>query len=208
MNDIKYLLIEGTDMSGKTTTVKNFTDSHSDAWRVRHNSLLDNPNPLGILVDQMVDRGEYEYSKTAINLAYAASALMDIDMFEWPTENTIQESAGIIRSIGYAHVNRDTGIENVLMRALDVFPNFDCSFYLTADLGSRLSRLASRAIQSSNDKLIIKDPDTFFAIDDVAKNIAIDRFGAKIIDTTALSQEDVLEIICQEATRPDPVQYA
>lgn len=198
MYNAKYLLIEGTDMAGKTTTANNFISSRSETWRLRHNSLLDNPNPLGILVDQMVESSEHEYNKTTINLAYATSALMDIDLFEQPTENTIQESASIIRSIGHAHVNKDTDTENLLMKALDTFPKFDHSFYLTASRECRLSRLAMRATLSSNDRLIVKDSSVFFAIDDIAKNIAVDKFGAKVIDTSMLSAQEVQEIINQE----------
>lgn len=196
-----YLLIEGTDLAGKTTAATNFIANRSDAWDLRHNSLLNAPNSLSDIADQMVESGEY--GKTTINLAYAASILVDIDMFAWPRENTVQESVNIVRSIGHAHVNNDRDVENILMNALERYPEFDSAFYLTADLESRLARLAVRTNQSVNDMLVVKDPKKFFAIDDVAKSIAVERFGAKLIDTSKLSQDDVQYILSQEVFGPN-----
>lgn len=193
----KYVLIEGTDMAGKTTAASNFVKGRSEPWEVRHNTLLDTPNPLSELADHMVESGDY--NKTTINLAYAASILADIDQFSWPRQNTVQESTNIVRSIGHAHINNDREVEDVLIKSLERFPVFNFSFYLTADKESRLARLALRANQSENDRLIIKDSTRFFAIDDIAKNIAVDKFGAKVIDTSRLSEQEVQEIISQEA---------
>lgn len=103
-----------------------------------------------------------------------------------------------MRSIGHAHVNNDRSIEDMLTKALERFPDFDSAFYLTANQETRLACLAIRANQSENDKLILKDPKKFLAIDDVAQNISVDRFGAKVIDTTILSEGEVQAIIEQE----------
>lgn len=192
----KYILIEGTDMAGKTTTASNFLNGRSEAWGLRHNSLLDTPNRLGTTVDQMTESRDYD--KTAINLAYAASVLIDIDLFEWPQVNTIQESASIVRSIAYAHVNNDKEVESILMKYLDRMPEFDRAFYLAASHTSRLSRLALRGMQSKNDKLIVRDPKRFFAIDNIAKNIAIDKFSAQVIDTSEMTEAVVQKILKEE----------
>lgn len=86
----------------------------------------------------------------------------------------------------------------MLAKALEIFPDFDSAFYLTANQETRLACLAIRANQSENDKLITKDPNHFLAVDGVARNILIDRFGAKVIDTTILSEGEVQVIIEQE----------
>ena len=196
----KYVLIDGTDMAGKTTAAKNFVDARSDEWEVRHNTLLNTPNTLSLIADDMVESGEY--NRTTINLAYAASILADIDMFAWPRVNTIQESTSIVRSIGHAHINNDRHVEAVLVKALERFPEFDHSFYLTADKESRLARLAMRANQSENDRLIIKDSKRFFAIEDIARSIAVDRFDAQVVDTSRMTEREVQEILEQEVLSP------
>lgn len=198
----RYILIEGTDMAGKTTAAKNFVDARSEIWEVRHNTLMNTPNTLSEIADNMVESGGY--NKTTINMAYAASILADIDMFAWPGVNTVQESTSIVRSIGHAHINNDRYIEAVLVKALERFPEFDNSFYLTADKESRLARLALRASQSENDRLVVKDPKRFFAIDDIAKSIAVDKFDAQVIDTSNMTEAEVQAILNRGIFGPKP----
>lgn len=192
----KYIHIEGTDLAGKSTIANEFMARQETPWEKRRNSILKKGNALNEIADSMYESGGYR--KLTLNLAYAAAILADLDAFTWPDVDTIQESTNIVRSIGHARLDNSREVEAVLSLGLPSHPNFDKSFYLTASPEARIERLAKRKEKSRHDMILLNDPDRFFAMDEVAADVSVSRFGSKIIDTTNLSVSEVIDIIEQD----------
>lgn len=197
----RYIHIEGTDLSGKSTVADEFIFRQSGPWERRRNSILKNGNALNELADDMHESGGYR--KLTLNLTYAAAILADLDAFTWPDSDTLQESTNIVRSMGHARLDNSREVEDILSLGLPLHPDFDKSFYLTASPEARIERLAQREVKSRHDMILLNDPDRFFAIDDVASEVSVNRFGSMIIDTTDLKVAEVVDIIEKEVFGED-----
>jgi cytidylate kinase len=86
---------------------------------------------------------------------------------------------------------------------LDIFrsyPSPKLAIYLTCTREERFRRLELRAGQKKEDiyeKLLRKDPESFFAIDKHALDLYRDSFGCEVIDTTGLSDPEVFEQVSE-----------
>lgn len=113
-------------------------------------------------------------------------------------EPAIQDNMGILRVLSYSH-----HLGRNICGLLDIFrsyPSSDSAFYLTCSREERFRRLESRAGQKKEDiyeKLLRKDPESFFAIDAYALNLYRDSFGCEVIDTTGLSELEVFECVSE-----------
>lgn len=189
----KYIHIEGTDLAGKTTVANEFMARQTTPWEHRQNSILKNGNALNLIADEMFETGAYR--KITLNLAYAAAILVDLDAFTWPSVDTLQESTNIVRSIGHARLDDSREVETLLTQGLQSHPNFDHSFYLTASPEARLERLSLREDTSRHDMILLHDADRFFAMDKISAEVSVARFNSKIIDTTDLTVQEVVDIL-------------
>lgn len=108
----------------------------------------------------------------------------------------IQDNIGILRVISYSH-----HLGRNVCGLLDIFrsyPSPESAFYLTCSREERFRRLELRAAQKGEDiyeKLLRKDPESFFAIDDYALKLYRDSFGCEVIDTTDSSEHEIFEYV-------------
>lgn len=111
-------------------------------------------------------------------------------------EPAVQDNIGILRVLSYSH-----HLGRKICGLLDIFrsyPSPESAFYLTCSREERFRRLELRADQKKEDiyeKLLRKDPELFFAIDEHALNLYRDSFGCEVIDTTGSSETEVLEYV-------------
>lgn len=188
----QYLHIEGMDLAGKTSTTDRFIARSDRDWRVQRNSLSGH-NPLRDVADAMLD--SQEYGRETMGTVYAAALMADLDLYRPPTADTIQESTILLRSIAFEAIKGSPRMLEMFKSQIPRHPRFDASFMLTASHEVRLGRLAQRPNASNHDKLVVRDPESFFAMEAIVGQMAVEHFGARIIDTTNLSIDAVVTII-------------
>lgn len=204
MNEsIKYYHFEGMDLAGKTTATKNFIKSTGEEWQVRRNSLIDD-NPIYNLADSLRLKGQYD-SEILGNL-YVAALKADINGFQTPKMNTLQDSTILLRSLSYYIVSGIPRLEELFREMIPAHPQFDASFILTADIETRRQRLAKRQNENpsevaADDLMVIKNPERFMAMESCLINLTSNIFNSVIIDTSALTSEMVVEKINQNLSK-------
>lgn len=198
-----FVHIEGMDFSGKTTAAREM-DLRAPFLRRHNNIAASEISDLGKAVDAMSESGRYR--GLTISMGYVASILADIDNFEWPKEDTIQDSAAAIRCMSRLAIDGQGALLGILETASqNNHPRFTRSFYLTATIDERLRRLRERGDPSRNDLMLVHDTDKFMAMEEVAMEKSVSIFGSEVIDTTNIDPQDVaLKIIKEiENTRND-----
>lgn len=193
----KYVHFEGMDLAGKSTATHLFAVQSGEAWAVRRNS-MDVDNPLFLLADSM--RKDDGYSAETLGNLYIAALMADIEKFERPATNTIQDSTILIRSMAYHAVNRTPRIVEAFSDILPTHPRFDNSFVFTASIEARQERLQQRMRDNpeevaSDDLMVLRNPEKFMAMEKVLVDLATSAFGAVLINTTELSPQEVCDTV-------------
>ena len=187
-----YIHIEGMDLAGKTSAAGLFVARRSEPWEIKRNSLSER-NQLRNIADEMLELGGYHHE--TIGTVYAAALMADLDRFERPAVNTVQESTILLRSIAFHAINGNERVLQLFEGMIDRHPQFDASFVLTASHDVRLKRLSERPNASNHDRLIARDPIRFSAMDALITQLAQQHFNATVIDTSNLPVEAVVNRI-------------
>ncbi|HTE57325.1 MAG TPA: hypothetical protein VK694_01160 [Verrucomicrobiae bacterium] len=191
----RYVHVEGMDLAGKTTVAASFA-RESSPWEVRRNALGPN-NAIYHFADSL--RRREAFDPEVLGVMYAAAILGDIRAFNKPEVNTIQESTILLRSLAIHRVRGTTGLMKLLESYLPLHPQFDASFVFTASVESRKARLNARLREapwsSTEDLLILTDPDLFMAMEHELITLSREWFNSTVIDTSNLSPEEVLESV-------------
>lgn len=187
-----YIHIEGMDLAGKTSTARLFVARRPDPWEIKRNSLSEESR-LRDIADEMLDTGDY--SSETIGTVYAAALMADLDRFKRPEVNTVQESTILLRSIAFHAINGNERALGLFESMVDLHPQFDASFMLTASHEERLRRLDEKPDASNHDRLITRDPVKFFAMESLITELAKRRFNAHVIDTSETPIESVVKAI-------------
>jgi len=185
----RYIHIEGLDLSGKTSVTNEIVNMRLDEgeeWVVRHRTLSDERNELQYIADKMC--GQRKHSELEVGLTYVAA-------FKYPEVNTIQESTVLLRSLAYHAIRGNSKVVAELEDMAALHPKFEQSYLLTARPEIRLARLATRASNSHNDLLIVRDPKRFARIEDKIEEYSQELFGSEIIDTSDMSIQEAAEYI-------------
>ena len=196
MNTVRnsiYMLLEGVDLSGKSTIIKSFVASSQEDWAVRHMSLVDK-NPLFETARALKKDGS-EW----IGHLYVEALEYDLEHFVQPTKKTLQDSTLLLRSLAFHSAAK---FQNVL-RKLEVLalqhPQFDKAYVFTADLETRRERLRRRKNEggriTSNDLKIFSDTSFFLKMERALTEYAVALFGAHVIDTSNLTVGEVVQQI-------------
>lgn len=192
----RYIHIEGLDLSGKTSVTNEIVNMRLDEgeeWVVRHRTLSDERNELQYIADKMC--GQRKHSELEVGLTYVAALRFDLDNFKYPEVNTIQESTVLLRSLAYHAIRGNSKVVAELEDMAALHPKFEQSYLLTARPEIRLARLATRASNSHNDLLIVRDPKRFARIEDKIEEYSQELFGSEIIDTSDMSTQEAAEYI-------------
>lgn len=197
-----YVHFEGADLAGKSYASKNFAKTVGGEWTVQRNR-LNRTNLIQPLADEI--RIKEIYDGEVIGILYYAALLADIRTFKWPEGHTIQDSTITLRSLAYHTVSKTPRLPAMFKDLLEEHPKFDASFVLTASLEARKDRLAKRLretpeIVSSDDTMIIQDPKKFLDIEAVIIEHSQKYFGSQLIDTTNLTEPEVLNVILKNTT--------
>ena len=189
-----YLHLEGMDLAGKSSLCRRLCAGTPPRFASRHNS-LSGANPIYALADRL--RRENAFSAETLGQLFAAALAADLERFAWPQQPTIQDSTLLLRSLAYHTVAGTPGVPGQLETLLTRHPRFDLSIVLTADRPSRLLRLAERrrcqpAEIAPDDLLVETQPECFDAMERKLVQLARVHFNAHVIDTSALTADEVL----------------
>lgn len=189
-----YVHFEGMDLAGKTTATSNFIKQSGREWDVRRNSITPN-NPIYALADSL--RRADAYDAEVLGNLYVAALMGDIRSFTWPTQDTIQDSTIILRSLAFHTVRGTPRIKEVLTDMLAYHPKFDASFVFTASIEERLRRLEMRAQYqpeqiSPEDLMVREKPEKFMAMEVCLVDFSQKMFHSVVIDTSALTPDHVV----------------
>jgi len=193
------LLIEGIDLSGKTTVAKHIFEKNM-FYQLRANQ-LSSDSPFYSFAKNIfsLNEMEHKYSDEAISYLYLAALTNDIDMYKDDKITTIQVSTYATRSLAY-HIANNTRFVKEFKDLLVKFPDPKNTFYLYANMTEMYRRLHERQKQSpadvsTSDLILQNDPVLFEKTEKILRNIVLERFNAKIIDTTNRTAQETCDII-------------
>lgn len=189
----RYVHFEGMDLAGKSTATRLFAERSGEEWVVRRNS-MDPSNPLFMLADSL--RIEDAYSAETLGNLYVAALMADVEKFERPEINTIQDSTILLRSMAYHTVNQTPRVVEAFKDVLPTHPRFDNSFVFTASIEARQERLQQRMRDNPeevapDDLMVIRKPEKFMAMEKALVDLATTAFSATVIDTSKLTADEV-----------------
>jgi thymidylate kinase len=187
-----YVHFEGLDLAGKTTVCRRFCQQAKGDWMTRHNA-LNSENPIGQLADELRRGGRY--NDETIGWCYHAALLADLETYQKPKVNTLQDSTILLRSLAYHTVSGTPRLVESLLTLMGEHPRFDRSFVCVASKEIRLDRLKRRRPQnlSPEDFIVRDDFGRFKAMEDVLIDYAKRYFDAVIIDTSDLENEESIK---------------
>ncbi len=141
----RVVLIEGLDLAGKSTLVRNLQAELTQRGipvRVSRNALCPD-NPIAPVADAL--RRDPCASLLETGALFLASHLWDARNFEPPPEGVIHiQDSCWLRTLAYHTFHGTPGIPELLRAAAPSFPRFDAAVFLTADLAERRRRLGQR----------------------------------------------------------------
>ncbi len=189
--------LEGMDLAGKTTARRDLISALGGDWGVRHNSLWPE-NPVYELANRL--RKEEGVGAEVLGHLYVAALAADLEKYERPSRNMVQDSTILLRSLAYHTVAGTPHVAAALTAMLPRHPRFTRSFVLTACLEARRRRLELRRRQQAeeiapDDLLILRAPEQFLAMEQVIVDLARQHFDAVVLDTTSLSAAEVTDAL-------------
>jgi thymidylate kinase len=195
----RVILIEGLDLAGKSTLVRNLQADLTRRGipvRVSRNALCPE-NPIAPVADAL--RRAPNAGLLETGALFLASHLWDARNFQPPPDGVIHlQDSCWLRTLAYHTLHGTPGVPDLLREAAPSFPRFDVAVFLTADLAERRRRLAQREREQpgsndANDHLVVRDPEGYLGLERALRALAIGYFRAMTVQTTALSQEAVVD---------------
>jgi thymidylate kinase len=192
-----FLHIEGMDLAGKSTTAEKFVQASTLKWTI-NDKRLTQVNPIydfawGIGKKKICDSDTLGY-------LYLADLMEDLKAFQI-NGNIVQDSTLLLRSLNhYKTVGNNEKLVQAFTALVPKHPMPDKSFYITANIDVRRSRLEKRISQmpgklTANDMLIKNNPVEFIKIDESLKELSVKYFNSKVIDTSYMTEQEVVECI-------------
>lgn len=188
----RVVLIEGLDLAGKSTLVRNLQAELTRRGipvRVSRNALCPD-NLVAALADQV--RRDPEAGLIETGALFLAAHLWDARHFTPPPDGTIHlQDSCWLRTLAY-HTWKDTpAIPEQLARAARYFPRFDAAIFLTAGVEERRQRLAQREREQpgsndANDHLVQSDPRGYSRLEQLLWQLTHLYTKAARIETTGV----------------------
>ena len=191
-----FVLLEGVDLSGKSSVVKHLIKKRPD-WKHQHYSLLGSNNILNVARDMEKDGSEW------IGYLYVKALEKDLEHFKWPEKNTIQDSTILLRSLAYHAAAKYQRVIHELENLALKHPKFSKTYVFIASMEARRERLKERIQLGSkkvtaNDLKVIRDPDFFQRMELALVDYAQALFGAIVVDTSNMTVEEVARLVVMD----------
>ncbi len=176
------ILIEGMDLSGKTTIVERL-NSIMDSSIVNRRTISEKSQIYDFTVAQS-KQGKLHID--LINKLYTLAISEDLYNYEPNKNNNIilQDSYFALRSYALMKQKYPNTLATEVYKLLQLFPKPELTFYLTASTEERIRRNEKREKPMAYmEKLLISNPSEFEIIENNLKNITTSLFDAEVINT-------------------------
>lgn len=200
----RMILVEGLDLAGKSTLIEGLAVHYRQrgwAVSVAHGDLCSD-NPVGKVTRDMM-RWDPGFTVEEGGPLFLASHLWDLRHFQPPKAAMsvhIQDSCAL-RSLAFERI---VGRQEYAEKFSDVvtrLPRFDAAYVLTAGLETRRRRFATRQVNDLHDLFMFRDPVLFSRVESELLHLAVDRCGARIVDTDDREIGDVLGQVLADLDR-------
>ena len=175
------ILIEGMDLSGKTTITKYLSELMS-IERIQTRTLSDDSAIYDFTVAQS-KKGKLH--PDLINKLYTLAIYEDLYNYK-PKEDSIilQDSYFALRSYALMQRKYPETLAKEVHKLLQLFPKPELAFYLTASTEERLRRNEKRdKPMAYMEKLLVSNPKEFETIERNLRDVTVSLFDAEIINT-------------------------
>lgn len=204
----RMILIEGLDLAGKSTLVRNL-QAELTRWgipvRISRNALCPD-NPVAALADQL--RRDPRAGFTETGAMFLAAHLWDARRFAPPPDGVlhIQDSCWL-RTLAYHSWRQTPAIPEQLAQAARDFPRFDAAVFLTAGIEERLHRLGQREREEpgsndANDHLVRSDPQGYWRLEQLLWQLTHRYTNAAKIETTGVSGQNLVQVVLEILAQP------
>ncbi len=200
----RVVLIEGLDLAGKSTLVRNLNAELTRRGipvRVSRNALCPD-NPIAVLADQL--RRDPQAGLVETGALFLAAHLWDARHFVPPPDSMIHiQDSCWLRTLAY-HTWKDTpAIPEQLARAARYFPRFDAAIFLTAGIEERRRRLAQREREEpgsndANDHLVYSDRQGYLRQEQLLWQLTHLYTKAVSIETTSIPGELLVSLLLKK----------
>lgn len=200
------ILIEGMDLSGKTTITR-YLSEILEIDKIQERTLSDSSAIYDFTVAQS-KKGELH--QDLINRLYTLAISEDLYKYK-PRDNCIilQDSYFALRSYALMKEKYPNTLAKEVYKLLQLFPKPELSFYLTASTEERLRRNKQRdKPMAYMEKLLVSNPTEFEAIEKNLRDITTSLFGVEVINTDGKKPNEIALYIArkiQEINRGDEV---
>ncbi|MBL8793293.1 MAG: hypothetical protein JNM56_05265 [Planctomycetia bacterium] len=199
----RVILVEGLDLAGKSTLVRNLQAELTRRGvpvRVSRNALCPD-NPIAALADQV--RRDPQAGLIETGALFLAAHLWDARHFTPPPDGTVHlQDSCWLRTLAY-HSWKDTpAIAEQLARAARYFPRFDFTVFLTAKSEERRHRLSQREREQpgsndANDHLVQSDPQGHSRLGRMLWQMTHLYTKATSVDTTGIPKEGLVSLVVE-----------
>ena len=197
------ILIDGADMSGKTTTINEFIRGCEKPYEVRH-LRLSTYNPVHLFARQKRKEYNHDFNRELASL-YQAAIIADLRFFELEKHEVpiIQDSIIATRCFAdYFAIGR-YDIADEFDVLLSKYPKPKHSFYFTTAMTERSRRLEKRIREqpesiTPTDLFIHTEPKRFERLEEATRNASIKHFNSVVIDNTEMSVQNVVDKIIEQ----------
>lgn len=175
------ILIEGMDLSGKTTITK-YLSEIINVGKIQQRTLSDSSAIYDFTVAQSK---EGKLHPDLINKLYTLAIYEDLYNYK-PENNCIilQDSYFALRSYALMKQKYPNTLAKEVYKLLQLFPKPELAFYLTASTEERIRRNEKRdKPMAYMEKLLISNPKEFETIEKNLKEITTSLFDAEVINT-------------------------
>lgn len=199
----RVILIEGLDLAGKSTLVRNVRAElarRNVPVRASRNALCPD-NPIALLADQL--RRDPRAGLLETGALFLAAHLWDARHFtRLPTGMMHLQDSCWLRTLAYHTWKNTPAIPDQLARAARSFPRFDAALFLTAGIEERRRRLAQREREEpggndANDHLVESDPQGYLRLEELLWQLTQLYTKATRIETTGIPCERLVPLVVE-----------
>lgn len=200
------ILIEGMDLSGKTTIIKYLSEILS-IDKIQERTLSDDCEIYDFTVAQS-KKGKLHID--LINKLYTLAIMEDLSNYKFRDNGIIlQDSYFALRSYALMKQKYPDTLAKEVYKLLQLFPKPEFGFYLTASTEERLRRNEKRNKPIAYmEKLLLSNPKEFEMIEKNLKDITTSLFDVEVINTQDKKPNEIalyIESKIKERNRGDDV---
>lgn len=187
------VLIEGMDLSGKTT-IAECLKSMIKIEQIQCRTLIKN-NHIHDFTVQQSKMGDMP--RQLISELYKLAIKEDLCKYQLKdTGILLQDSYFALRSYAYEKDYGSSTIAEEMKKYLQMFPIPEFTFYLTASTEERIERNKKRnKPMAYMEKLLVNEPEKFERIEANLKEITLQLFDAEVIDTEGKTPMEIAKYI-------------